>query len=221
MKRWIIIGGIVLAVGLVGGAGYLGYLSSANAADAVVQAPPTVAASLGDVTLSVTAPGSAVNTHQAELAMGVSGQIGLVLVRAGDAVKKGQVLARMSGPETFQAAVTSAELQVVQAQKTLDDLVSAAPQAAAQAQLALAQAQQAVTDAQHARDMLDYSRGQNGNADAAWAEYYLAVDAYNKALDRFNKVQNLGVDDPARASAQAALVSAQQYMQQKKAVVDW
>ncbi len=221
MKRWFVIGGIVLVLGVMGGAGYLGYLSSNAHADNVVQAPPTVAASTGDVVLSVTAPGSAVNTHQADLSMGVSGQLGQVLVHAGDAVKKGQVLARMSSPETFQAAVTSAELQVLQAQKALDDLVNAAPQAAAQAQLALAQAQKAVTDAQIARDLLNYSRGQNGNADAAWAEYYLAVDAYNRALDRFNNVANLSASDPAHASAQAALVAAQQYMQQKKAVVDW
>ncbi len=221
MKRWIIIGGVVLALGVMAGAGYLGYLSSAAHAEDGVQAPPTVAASSGDVVLSVTAPGSAVNTHQADLAMGVSGQLGQVLVHAGDVVKKGQVLARMSSPETFQAAVTSAELQVLQAQKALDDLVNSAPQAAAQAQVNLAQAQKAVTDAQNARALLNYSRGQNGNADAAWAEYYLAVDTYNKALDRFNKVQNLSVDDPPRASAQAALVAAQQYMQQKKAVVDW
>ncbi len=221
MKRWIISGGIILALGLVGGAGYLGYLSSTAHVEDTIQAPPTVAASLGDVVLSVTAPGSAVNTRQADLSMGVSGQLGQVLVHAGDVVKKGQVLAHMSNPEAFQAAVTSAELQVLQAQKALDDLVNSAPQSAAQAQLALAQAQKAATDAQNARDLLNYSRGQNGNADAAWAEYYLAVDAYNKSLDRYNRVQNLAVDDPGRASAQAALVSAQQYMQQKKAVVDW
>jgi HlyD family secretion protein len=221
MKRWIIIAGIILALGVIGGAGYLGYLSSNAHADAAIQAPPTVAASVGEVVLSVTAPGSAVNTRQVDLSMGVSGQLGQVLVKAGDVVKKGQVLARMSSPETFQAAVTSAELQVLQAQKALDDLVNSAPQAAAQAQVALAQAQKAVTDAQNARDLLNYSRGQNGNADAAWAEYYLAVDAYNRALDRFNNVQNLSESDPARASAQAALVAAQQYMQQKKAIVDW
>ncbi len=221
MKRWIIIGAIVLVLGAVGGAGYLGYLSSTAHAEAEVQAPPTVAASVGSVILSVTAPGSAVNMHQADLSMGVSGQLGQILVHAGDVVKQGQALARMGNPEAFQAAVTSAELQVLQAQKTLDDLVNSAPQAAAQAQLALAQAQKAVTDAQHARDLLNYSRGQNGNADAAWAEYYLAVNAYNQALDRYNRVQNLAVDDPARASAQAALVTAQQAMDQKQAVVNW
>lgn len=221
MKRWIFLPGGLLVVALVAGAGYLGYLSSNATTDKVIQAPPTVAATRGDVVLSVTAPGSAVATHQEELSMGVSGQLGEVTVHPGDAVKKGQVLASMNDPAAFQAAVASARLQVTQAKNALDDLVSAAPQASAQAQLALAQAEKAVADAQHARDLLDYSRGQNGNVDAAWAEYYLAQDAYNRLLDQFNKLANLSVTDPARASAQSALVAAQQLMQQREAAVNW
>jgi len=221
MKRWMILPVALLVIVVVAGAGYLGFASSPKSTNNAVQAPPTVPVSRGDVTLSVTAPGSAVNTRQVGLSMGVSGQLGQVLVRPGDAVKTGQVLARMSDPASFQAVVASAQLQVAQAQKALDDLVAAAPQATAQAQLALAQADKAVADAQHARDLLDYARGLNGNADAAWAEYYLAQDDYNRVLDRFNKLLNLSPTDPARASAQTELVAAQQLLQQKKAIVDW
>ena len=209
MKRWIFVPVGLVVVAIVAGAGYLGYLSSSASTDKVVVAPPTVPVSRGDVVLSVTAPGSAVVTHQVQLSMGVSGQLAEVTVRPGNVVKKGQVLARMGNPADFQAAVTSAQLQVTQAQKALDDLLSAAPQATAQAQLALAQSEKALNDAQVARDLLDYNRGQNGNADAAWAEFYLAQDAYNKALDRFNTLENLSVSDPNRASAQSALVAAQ------------
>jgi len=221
MKRWYFIPAGLLVVAIVAGAGYLGYTSSTAAKDTVIQAPPTVPVSRGDVVLSVTAPGSAVATHQVQLSMGVSGQLGDVKVLPGAAVKKGQVLAQMSDPASFEAAVANARLQVAQAQTALDTLLATAPQVTAQAQLALVQAQKAVDDAQNARDLLNYSRGQNGNADAAWAELYLAQDAYNRALERFNQFANLDPTDPARASAQAALVAAQQVMQSKQAAVNW
>jgi HlyD family secretion protein len=221
MKRWIMVPAALLVVAIIFGAGYMGFASSQSGEKPAVQAPPTVPVGKGDVVLSVTAPGTAVATRQVDLSMGVAGQLGQVLVKAGDAVKQGQVLASMGDPASFEAAVAAARLQVAQTQKALDDLLSGAPQVSAQAQLDLVQAEKAVTEAQTARDLLNYDRGQNGNADAAWAEYYLAQEAYNRALDHFNQFANLDASDPMRASAQTALVAAQQVLQARRATVDW
>jgi HlyD family secretion protein len=186
-----------------------------------------------------------VETTEISIAPEIAGKILEVKVNEGDAVKQGDVLFTLdatllqaqrnvaqTGRDAAQAALESAQSsatvaiqassqQLLQAQQALKDLNENADQARAQAELALAQAQQAVTDRQHDRDLLNYSRGQNGNADAAWDAYYIAVDAYNKALDRFNKIQNFDITNPAHAAVQASLVSAQHAVDQKKNVLDW
>ncbi len=186
-----------------------------------------------------------VETTEISIAPEVAGKILEVNVNEGDAVKKGDVLftldntllqaqrnVAVAARDTAQAALESAQSasdtaiqaasqQLLQAQQALKDLNENADQARAQAELALAVAQQAVTDRQHDRDLLNYSRADNGNADAAWDAYYIAVDAYNKALDRFNNIRNFDVTNPAHAAVQAALVSAHQIMDQKKNIVDW
>ena len=167
------------------------------------------------------ASGNVAPAQTADLALALAGNVKTVSVAVGDTVKAGQVLITLGGSEKLAAAIQAAALELLSAQQALKDLNDNAAQARAQAQLALAQAQQAVTDAQHDRDLLNYSRGENGNADAAWANYYIAVDAYNKALERFNNIKNFDITNPAHAAVQASLVSAQQIMQQKKNIVDW
>ncbi len=197
---------------------------------------------------TVTGPLSAsgtVETTEISIAPEIAGKILQINVDEGDAVKQGDVLftldaallqaqrtvavaARDTAQAALEAAQSSSDIaikaasqQLLQAQQAIKDLNDNADQARANAQLALAQAQQAVTDRQHDRDLLNYSRGQNGNADAAWDAYYIAVDAYNKALDRFNNIQNFDPTNPAHAAVQAALVNAQQVRDQKKNIVDW
>lgn len=219
---------IILLVVVIIAAGVFFYLRTNNAVAA------------GPLTVSGT-----VETTEISIAPEIAGKLLDVKVNEGDAVKKGDVLFVMDSAllqaqrtvaqaarDTAQAALDTAQistnttvqassLELLQAQQALKDLNDNADQARTLAQLALAQAEQDVTDRQHDRDLLDYSRGQNGNADAAWAAYYIAVDAYNKALDRFNKIKNFDITNPAHASVQAALVNTQQIMDQKKRIVDW
>lgn len=219
---------VILVIGIVAAGGW--YYYSRNKATATT----------GPLSASGT-----VETTEISIAPEIAGKILQVNVDEGDTVKKGDVLFSLDNTllqaqrnvaaaarNTAQAALESAQSssdiaiqaasqQLLQAQKASKDLNESADQARAQAQLALAQAQQAVTDRQHDRDILNVSRGDNGNADAAWAAYYIAVDAYNKALDRFNSIQNFDMTKPANAAVQATLVSALQNMQQKKRIVDW
>jgi len=126
---------VVSALVILAGAGYLGYRSSL----AQAAAPPTVAVSRGPVVLSVTAPGVVVDTGALTVAAPVSGRVQSVTLQPGETFTQGQVLAQIGDRPTFQAAVDTAQLQVLQAQQTLDQLQAGAPQAAAQAQQQLAQ----------------------------------------------------------------------------------
>ena len=216
MRRTIIIL-IIIVILAVGG--FFGYQAYQQAQAATQSSYQTVPVTTGDLTAIVGATGTVRANQSAMLMWQTTGQISKINVKVGDVVKANQVLAELD-PASLPQVIILAQADLVSAQRSLDSLKNSAV-SQANAGLALAQAQQAATDAQHDRDLLNYDRGQNGNSDAAWAGYYLAVDAYNKALDRFNKVANYDVSDPARASAQAALVASQQTMQQKQAIVNW
>ena len=132
MKKWRIIIAVVLVLALIAGAGYLGIRSNQVSADnQSVQAPPTVAVTVGNVVQSVDAPSQLVSMQEVNLQMGVSGTLLSVAVQPGDSVKQGQVLATIGDQDQYEAAVASAQLQVLQAQKVLDDLIAKAPQATA------------------------------------------------------------------------------------------
>src|SRR6266849_6464254 len=135
---------LVLAVGaaaIVGGAGFLGYQRSQANAAAAVAVPPTVAVSRGPVVLSVTAPGTVVDTGAVTVVSPVNGRIDEVEMQPGQTITQSQVLARLGDHQSFEAAVATARLQVLQAQQTVDQLQANAPQAAAEAQQQLALAE--------------------------------------------------------------------------------
>jgi len=147
MRRIGIILSILVVIGLVTGAGYWGYASNQPQTPAAVEAPLTVKAAICDVQQTVTAPGSLVNTRTAEIEMPFAEQLAEVLVRAGERVSVGQVLARLANKTTYEAAVATAQLELAQAQQALADLHAEAPLKAAQAQLELAEAQKELAQA--------------------------------------------------------------------------
>ena len=216
MKRALI---IILIIGVLGVGGYFGYQQYTRAQAASQSSYQTVTVARGGLTAIVGATGTVRANQTAALSWQTTGEIAKIDVKVGDQVSPNQELASLTEASLPQSIIL-AQADLVTAQRNLDSLKNSSV-SQANAQLSLAQAQQGVTDAQHDRDILNYSRAQNGNADAAWAAYYIAVDNYNKALESFNKLANFDVADPARAKAQQYLVSTQQIMQQKQAIVNW
>ena len=95
----------------------------------------------------------AVQTAQPALSVTfeIAGKLLAVHVQAGDAVKKGDILAELEeaeGLDSYQSAVTSAELSVLRAQQALDDLNANAEIARANTLNDIARYAQAVRDAQ-------------------------------------------------------------------------
>lgn len=115
MQKFGLILLLVLAVGIVGAAGYFGFQSAPAQAAPTQAAPKTVAVSTCDVEQSVTAPGKLINTNETTLEMPASGKLSKITVRAGDKVKAGQVLAELDA-----VARTDAQLKLLEARKAVE-----------------------------------------------------------------------------------------------------
>lgn len=221
MKRWQWIGLGVLAILFVGGIGYGGYRSAQARRPAVVDTPPTVPVARGDVQQVVSAPGQMVETRHQTLHMGVEGQLDEVLVHAGDAVKEGQVLARLAGKETFEAKVAAARLDLLQAQQELNDLVANAPKQSADAQIALMEAQKKLEKAQATVDAMKYPRAGQDRIDSVYNDYQQALQDVALAQNAFDDVVSLADYDARRIAAVNVLTEAQTRRDRNLATYNW
>ncbi len=216
MARWKLTLFIVFALAVIGAAGYFGFygfqLPHLPGPSQPVQAatpPPTVPAARGDVRELVSAPGQLIGTQQMDLTIGVQGQIEAVDVRPGDAVKKGQALARLGEQGKYQAAATAARLDLLTARQELDDLNANAPKETADAHQALLQAEDDYAKAQNLVEALKYPRASKQRLDSTYADYQSALQNVAIAQDHFDKYANLPPDDPRRSDALKALTNAQ------------
>ncbi|MSP11839.1 MAG: HlyD family efflux transporter periplasmic adaptor subunit [Chloroflexi bacterium] len=114
MKR-LFIGIGIIAIAIILGAGYFGARTAQSESAPPVQAPATVPATVGDVKLTVTAPGQVVGTQERVLSMNVTGQLAEIKVRPGDTVKVGDILAQLD-TKSLQSALEVAGIKLAQAQ---------------------------------------------------------------------------------------------------------
>jgi HlyD family secretion protein len=121
MKRWMLVLLVVLALAMVGGAGYLGLQSVKGKDTPGIQAPSTIEVSRGDVQTTVTAPGHLVNIHQTLLDFGVGGTLARVNVRPGEQVAAGAVLAQLD-PGPLHEKVMAAQAELDAARSRLEQL---------------------------------------------------------------------------------------------------
>ncbi len=193
MKRLWVFLAVAAVVGLVAGAGYWGFVSNQPPAAEAPTAPLTVTAATCDVQQTVTAPGSLVNTRTVKLEMPAAGRLAEVLVRAGETVSAGQILARLADPEKYAAARAAAELELAQAEQALAEIYANAPLVAAQARLAVLEAQQVVTASQRSLNSVLHPVG---------AALLDGVEDARVALDTAKANQQLGQVSPEASALQ-------------------
>jgi RND family efflux transporter MFP subunit len=220
MKRWIIFIAI-LAIAGIGGAGYLGFRSRQPPPDTTVQAPPTTPVTVCTVEQTVDAPGSVINTNETQIIMPTTGTLSQILVKPGDSVKTGQVLASLADVQKYQAAVAADQLALLQDQQARSALDQNAPADAAQALVALQNAQTGLQTAQNNRASLNYPRANANTLEKLQAELTLAQNALKNAQDYFDKLAGLDPTDSRRASAQLALDNARQDEINAQTTLDW
>jgi len=164
---------------------------------------PTVQAST-----SVISQGNLVPKDYMYLAFPGGGHISEILVKQGDQVTEGQVLASLGDRQQYQANLTATQLEVENAQQALDDLNKNGDISSANAWLALEDAKQAVIQAEIAWNLVDTVDYQK-QIDDAEIKVSDTKSALDDAQKEFDKYANLAVDNPTRKTAETALNTAQ------------
>ena len=167
-----------------------------------------VATAVSSNETQVIVEGRVVPREDSDLFFMSEGEVSEILVGEDQQVTKGQVLARLGDRESYQAAVSAAELELTLAQQAVDDLTRTASLAYQQARLEVTQAKTADMEAQAHLEEIDTDDRQTKIDDA---EVKLAdkKDALKDAQDEFDKYADLDVDNTERKNAEDKLKEAQ------------
>jgi RND family efflux transporter MFP subunit len=179
MKLRIIISSII-ALLVVAAAGYQGFASTARK-QPTLQAPQTAEVTTCDVQQTVEAPGVLDNTSTAQILMPVDGHLSQVLVRPGEHVTVGQVLAS----------------------------VEHRSKAEAQAEQALADANSTLKTAQDKYDSMFYPRASDELISKTQAEIDLARVRVARMSDIYRQLGRKSDGNPLKAQALLNLTNAQ------------
>jgi HlyD family secretion protein len=225
-KHWRSILIIVLLLA-AGGSGVLIYRNMA--ARQQTSSLQTTVVQRGTLTASIGATGTIQARQQATMSFSINGRVGKVNARMGDRVAAGQVLIELD-PAYYPQSVISAQIDLINAQKALDDLKTSQT-ALAQAELDLANAKQALDTAQtdynntvqkynegwvqECRDRVDQAyrdwmtfRFHNDGSPAAVRELARLYQAYVDALKELEKAQEYyeaGVGSTAAGTKEAQM----------------
>ncbi len=161
--------------------------------------------------------GEAVPVNHVTLAFPVNGVVDDVLIKEGDTVKQGDVLARLKGSERQKAAISAAESELLSANKALDDLNNNANVARAEAQLAMANAKKALDKAVENRNYKNYKRADQWYIDQANADYLIALNDFNNAKTVWENWEYKDETDKNRAYALQNFAAARKKVEQAEA----
>jgi len=230
-KIWIPAIVIILAGG--GYAAYRFYFQSPAQTDTTQQLQ-TAVARRGDLTVFATGAGQVIAATEISIGFDESGTLSELLVKLGDKVQAGQVLARLQTDQTeadIALALAEAQQNAISAQQALDDIYNSADLDAAQALKDVEDAQNALDDLQNssltqaqalqsvtqAQDALDEAQRAYNNAhstadqkviDEYNAQLVLAESKLKDAQEKYNTIAKKG-DQLQTANQQLKLSQAQ------------
>ncbi|MEJ5315174.1 MAG: efflux RND transporter periplasmic adaptor subunit [Anaerolinea sp.] len=137
-----------------------------------------------------------------------SGTVAEVLVKEGDTVRKGDVLARLSDVEQAEAVLAAAKAEELAARQALDTLNEKARLTSEQAHTALLEAERAYLNAWEALDKIDTDDTQD-RIDDARKEVADREKELKDAREELDRYLNLSEDNATRKSAQDKVDDAQ------------
>jgi len=183
-------------------------LAGCQALPGQADATPTPEPVAEDFTPVVSATGKVLPAEWATLSVKAGGVVAEVLVSNEDEVTQGDVLVRLEGAASLQAAIAAARFEVVSAQQALDALYDDPELALAQAQQSIVNAQKAIDDAQRRLNNLSRTASQ-ADIDQAYANMILAKDQLDKAEEDYAPYADKPEDDLTRANYLSRLAQAQ------------
>ena len=175
---------------------------------AVEPTPEATPEPISEENSSITAEGKLVPKDSVQLAFAANGQVDEVLVKEGDLIKKGDVLARLSGRKQMEAAIAAAEFELFSAQqalKSLDDDLSTAQN---QALSAVNAARQAEHDAERKVSSLGGVADKN-DIDIANTQVIFAKNNLDDAQKDYDRVASFPEDNLIRARLKVELANKQ------------
>lgn len=205
-KAWITFL-LLLAAGLLPACSRVLPAASAQSADASIVNSDDGSGTNGGVDVIV--EGRLLPRETAWLAFGQPGLVVEVLVKEGQQVSQGDVLARLNSRERVEAQLAAAKLERLNAQQALDDLIEKAPLTSSTARQKLTTAEKMVIDARQVLDDLDTDSFQQELDDVRLAVEE-AQDELEDAQEAFDKYKDLDEDNSKRTNAENALEEAQQ-----------
>ncbi|MEJ5223863.1 MAG: HlyD family efflux transporter periplasmic adaptor subunit [Anaerolineales bacterium] len=171
-------------------------------------APTPAPAPASDIPSGVIAEGRLLPRQSLPLSFGARGKVSEILVKEGDTVQAGDVLARLAESAQAEASLSAAMLELTSAQQAYDALLRTADLTRAQAWKAYLDAQAARAAAQRAWEALDEDKLERDIDDAA-AEVKDKKEALDDAQDTFDKYKDLNKDNATRKAAEDDLKKAQ------------
>lgn len=153
-RNWLWVSVVVVIIALGGGYYYYSNVAAADSPEAAssTAAMQTAVARRGELVVLASGTGQVAAASQIGLGFDESGTLIELNVGLGDEVRKGDVLARLqtaNSEEEIAASISDAELEVIQAQQTLNELYANAEIARTAALSDIATYSQAVRDAQY------------------------------------------------------------------------
>ena len=200
---WVI---AAIAVVLLAGGGFayykLGVEPAALKAQETDETPQTAVIRRGSLEISASGSGTLVAASEKDLSFSVSGTVGAVYVTVGDQVKEGDMLAQLTDLEQLQADVASSRVDLLMAQKDLQDLYDNTDMALADAYAAYVEAKNTYEDAEIAVKRKDYARcSQDMNT--------MYLEEYQKWIDKVEDIEERYPDSDALIDAKNELATAQ------------
>lgn len=208
-------------------------------------APEVAKITRGPLAVSISAIGNVRPAQSADLIWQTSGKVGQVLVKTGQAVSEGQILAELD-PTTLPNSILQAKIDLINAQNNLNDLYKPDPYAIAQAQdkldkaqeeldalqnptaasiaqaeLDIVDAQKAVDDAEYALNSLLNGRGNARLINEAQAKYLLAKDRVEQVQRIYDETPGNPNEDAGKAQALANLEGAKRDRDRALASLNW
>ena len=164
---------------------------------------PVVTEAAGVVTEGQLIPYRYVN-----LSFNTGGIVGVILADEGDSVQEGQPLALLDQREQYATAVSSAEMELINAQVALKKLNENTNVNTSQASKKVADARDALREAERRLTNLK-TGGQQTNINSASADVVILKDRLDKAQKDFNSYENKPSDNLKRAEYLSKLADAQ------------
>jgi multidrug resistance efflux pump len=171
---------------------------------------------------TVIASGEVIPVRYARIGLASPAQIESVELQVGQRVETGQLLIVLVGKADRRAAVAAAELALLEAHQSLDELQENWPMQAAQYQVELSQARDELQKAENRRIW----QQKNNRATEDTIEYYeaqlvVADDAVDSARGKYNQHKDKDKHNPERAEARVALEQAEDQRDDIVRILNW